>query len=524
MTSNPKKTTTRDEAGSASAIRERKRLFALLDNMPVLICLQARDHSMPFVNAAFKRAYGDPGKKPCYEAIWGRTEKCVECPTFCVFDTHKPVVWESVHTDTGRVYMVHDYPFTDVDGTELVLEVSVEITDLKRAEKDRERLQAAFYQSQKMEMAGRLAGAVAHDFNNMVTVIKTLSDMGVTDSPASSRAHEYFKNISLASARAMTLTRKLAYFSRKNPLQFLSMSLNDTIDGSLKIIRALVGENTVVKTELDGSLWQTRADRGAVEQVLMNLVFNAREALPAGGTLSIRTKNVDLTGKACFFGSKRLSGRFVSLVVEDTGTGMDEGTLSRIAEPFFTTKGDDKGVGLGFPVVYGIVESHGGCVDVESAPGKGTTVRILLPALERKSKAAMEDALASASDIIAESVKGGILLVEDDELVSKSTDMALSRHGYGVVRAASAEEALLKFTDARGGFKLLITDIVLPGRNGVELAEHLSLLKPGLRVILLSGYASYGKKSEEFRRRGFKFIIKPYEIADLVSAVEEAMP
>ncbi|MEE8574507.1 MAG: ATP-binding protein, partial [Thermodesulfobacteriota bacterium] len=373
---------------------------------------------------------------------------------------------------------------------------------------------------QKMDLAGRMAGGIAHDFNNMMTVIKTLSDMGLTDVAQGSPLHEYFRNINMASARAILLTRKLSLFSRKNPVSLSQVNLNDTISASLKIISSLLGENTDISTTLTEKLWAVQADRNNMEQAVMNIVLNAKDSMPDGGSLTITTENIELKNKTFTQGIKPVTGNYICLTVTDTGAGMDSKTLDQIFEPFFTTKDIDQGTGLGLSVVYGIISNHMGGIDVFSSPREGTTVKLYLPAYD-KAKLVKSRANASSTPGKPATSEEKILLVEDEELVSKATALALTRYGYNVVKARDAEEALMKFTQSKGEFKILVSDIVLPGRNGIELASQLSLLKPGLRVILISGYANFKNNSPEISKSGFKMLEKPYEIPDLISAITE---
>jgi len=299
-----------------------------------------------------------------------------------------------------------------------------------------------------------------------------------------------------------------------------SLRLNDTLSNLLAMLGRVIGEDIAVETRLDPDLWPVSGDETNLEQVLMNLAVNARDAMPTGGTLTIATENVLLSEADCAAMPEGRPGRFVRLVVADTGHGMDDRTLSRIFEPFFTTKGPGEGSGLGLSVVYAIVKEHDGWITVEGAPGRGTTFAIYLPACF---PTAEETARAELEPGDLRGAGQRVLVVEDEWGVRQFVTRALTRHGYRVAEAASAAEAQALFTRERAGFDLLLTDVVLTDSSGTELAEKLLREKPTLRVLLTSGYAEDRIHAGPVEQDRFAFLQKPCSLVGLLLAVRDAL-
>ncbi|HHL39379.1 MAG TPA: PAS domain S-box protein [Deltaproteobacteria bacterium] len=377
-------------------------------------------------------------------------------------------------------------------------------------------LREQLFQAQKMEAIGRLAGGVAHDFTNLLTAIKALTYSSMSKVRRGSPLYEGLKKIRSTAERGATLIRQLLLFSRKQPTELKVLDINETIGGLLNILAPVIGEDISVETELDSELWPVLANESNIEQVIMNLAVNARDAMPDGGVLTIRTENRVADESFCKTMPGAEPGRYVCIVIEDTGVGMDEEVRRHIFEPFFTTKGSGKGTGLGLSVVYGIVKEHDGLLGVTSEPGKGTSFTVCLRAAEG---AASRAAAATRRD---EPGGGGerILVVEDEAVVRESLRMALVEKGYRISEAANGGEALELLEDADGAVDLLFSDLVLPDMSGLSLAERARKTRPDLAVLLCSGYTDRSIDWRSLRENRIGFIQKPYDIPDLLAAIK----
>lgn len=354
----------------------------------------------------------------------------------------------------------------------------------KRAEEALRQSEKQFRQSQKMEAVGRLAGGIAHDFNNLLTVIMGYSQVLLTElgpqHPLRGKIEETLK----AGERAATLIRQLLTFSSKQSLDPKVLSLNTAVTSLENLLRRLIGEDIQLVSQLDQTNGRLRADQAQLEQILVNLVVNARDAMPKGGTLTIETAQVELTRSPVYHLTPLPPGPYVRLAVSDTGCGMDRKTQSHIFEPFFTTKEEGKGTGLGLSTVFGIVTQCGGAIDVTSRVGHGTRFDLYFPSIE-------SDILTTApTQPVGQPQRGTetILLVEDEPSVRTLVRDELRKLGYQVVEAKNGIEACLLATQQAGSLQLLLTDVVMPGMGGRELAQHLSVIKPDLRTLFISGY------------------------------------
>ena len=363
-----------------------------------------------------------------------------------------------------------------------------------------------FMQAQKMQALGLLAGGIAHDFNNMLTVIFGRAQVLLDRLPKDARARQDADAIGEAAERAATLTRQLLAFSRKQLLERCTLDLNSVIADMAKMLRRLIGENITVVTALAQSAAWVNVDRGQLEQVILNLAVNARDAMPGGGQLTLTTESVDSDGADAL-----PSGRFVALVVSDTGVGMDAATQERIFEPFFTTKPVGAGTGLGLATVYGVVEQHGGHIAVDSAPGRGTTFRVYLPSMDEPAPQAVMPL------VMPRTGSETILVAEDDPAVrALATDM-LREHGYTVLAAADGEEALLVAECHAAPIHLLLTDVMMPRMNGLELARAFGSIRPHARVLYMTGYAEMPAAAEGI------IVQKPFSVFVLMDAVRRAL-
>ncbi len=375
------------------------------------------------------------------------------------------------------------------------------------------------FQAQKMEAIGRLAGGIVHDFNNLVTVISCISQLLLESLDPHHPQAEKVEQIKKAGERAADLTQKLLTFSRKQKCEPKILNLNDVVPVTQEMLLRLIGEDITLQTVREPDLGLVKADPSQVDQVLMNLAVNARDAMPTGGRLTIATANVDLdpTYTARHVGLQ--PGPYVMLAMSDTGCGMDAKTLRHIFEPFFTTKEPGKGTGLGLSIVYGIVKQSGGHIAVESKPKQGTTFRVYFPRVEH----AVESVVPKPA--VAPPITGNetILLVEDDESLRHLISYLLQRWGYRVLEAGHGKEALQTLEQHAGSIHLLLTDVVLPGLSGYKLWEQVKALHPASGVLFMSGYADETIRQYGDVDRDFLHIKKPFPPAVLGQKVREAL-
>jgi two-component system, cell cycle sensor histidine kinase and response regulator CckA len=384
---------------------------------------------------------------------------------------------------------------------------------------ERRALEKQLQQAQKFEAIGQLAGGIAHDFNNMIGAIMGWAELGMEDSPREDRLHSFFLKVRQQAERAAALTRQLLAFARRQILAPRDLNLNDVLHEVLSLLEKVIGRDVEVKTNLGANLGAVRADPTQIEQILMNLCLNARDAMPNGGVLSITTQNAELDEAARVAHSYVRPGQHVLLTVSDTGTGMDAATLERIFEPFFTTKGPGKGTGLGLATVYGIVKQHGGVVLVDSKPREGSRFRVYLPV----SPSAAETA---ATDEAEEPVAGGkecILLVEDHGGLQEIARETLEQFGYLVLLADDGEEAVEKFQANCDRISLVVMDVILPKLSGLESYARMQGIRPGLPALIVTGYSADTNALEEIRSQGLPLLQKPYSPRTLARKVRETL-
>jgi PAS domain S-box-containing protein len=409
----------------------------------------------------------------------------------------------------------------DINGVPVEIVGSIlNVTEQKQAEEALRESEEQLRQSQKMESIGNLAGGIAHDFNNLLTIIsgysQLLSDRLDKNAPLRKNAEKIMK----AGKQAASLTRQLLAFSRKQVLEMKVLNLNEIIANEQKMLKRLIGEDIKMEADLAPNLNPVKVDSGQVEQVAMNLVVNARDAMPEGGRITIKTENVTLDKDVCKTIPESSPGEFVRVLVEDTGVGMKKEIIDKIFEPFFTTKKTGKGTGLGLSVVYGIVKQHDGWINVYSEPGQGTTFKIYLPAVS----AEIED--ETKGTISLKDIKGSgerILLVEDEDGIREFATNVLRENGYIIFEAANSKEAFDIFMNEDANFDLIFSDVVMPGKSGLQLVDELLSARPELQVLLCSGYSDKKSQWDEIKKRGFRFLQKPYNVVDLLKRIREVL-
>jgi signal transduction histidine kinase/CheY-like chemotaxis protein len=397
--------------------------------------------------------------------------------------------------------------------------VMTDVTDRKRAEEESEALREQLRQSQKMEAIGRLAGGIAHDFNNLLTIIKGYSQLSLIELKEDSPLKGSIEQIDKATDRAADLVRQLLAFSRRQILEMRVLDLNTTLANLHNMLRRLIGEDIELTMVLAEDLGRVKTDLGWIEQAIMNLVVNAKDAMPKGGKLTIETANVELDEAYARAHVAVTSGRYVMIAVSDTGAGMTPEVRERLFEPFFSTKEKDKGTGLGLSTVYGIVKQSGGNIWVYSEPGKGSTFKIYLPRvdepLEQPREKLLGDELLRGSETI--------LLVEDEEEVRKLAVRVLERQGYKVLSARDGDEALLVCERHKDPIHLMLTDVVMPGMSGHEVAKRSEPSHPEMKVLYMSGYTDNAIVMHGVLVQGVNYIQKPFTVNGLTKKVREVL-
>ncbi len=429
---------------------------------------------------------------------------------------------EIYHKDGSTRWLeVKETPVFDDLGNVISVEgIAHDISGRKRTEQDQEVLRAQFQQSQKMEAIGILAAGVAHDFNNILTTIGLHSEIAMNEVGPGHIAYNSMMETFKASRTASELTRQLLLFSRKEAMSFETGDLNIIVAGLLKMLGRLIGEDIQIKTDLDAALKTTFFDKGSMEQVLMNLSVNARDALAEGGSITIKTRNVTLGRKECEGRIGARPGEYICLSICDSGAGMDDETKAHIFEPFYTTKLAGKGTGLGLSVVYSMVKQHNGWVEVQSAPGRGTEFSLYFPVQKEVIKKVSVEREAEQR-LMGDGVR--VLFIEDDPNVRDGVMKILVRSGFEVLEAENVQKACSIFDREKGSIDLVLSDVILPDGTGLELVEEFLRVSPELKVLLSSGYTDEKSQWPIIQERKYDFIQKPYSVSELLAAVEKAL-
>ena len=404
----------------------------------------------------------------------------------------------------------------EVDGQRCMLSFLVDMTERKRREQELHRKEEELRNSQNLEAIGRLAGGIAHDFNNLLTVIAGNASI-LQEATKDSEEREIVDEISSAAARAAALTRQLLDFSRKQPTEPLPLDLATAVSALTPILVRTLGETVTLEVAVDETPSVVLANPGQIDQVIMNLALNARDALAEGGKLFIAAQNVTLDEVEAALVSPRASaGNWVVLSVRDTGEGMDQATIEHIFEPFFSTKGVGRGTGLGLATVYAIVTRSGGFILVESERGQGSVFKVYLPRVEDQAKSQLPELCAARGEGEV------VLLVEDDPAVRSLTARLVRDLGYTALLADGPEQAL-DIVRRQSRIDLILTDVVMPGMNGRDLADKISVELPSAKVLFVSGYADDATLAERVRRGESAFLAKPFTRSELAAKLRELL-
>jgi len=510
----------------AQLTESEKRFQAFMDNSPAVAFMKDMEGRYVYVNEPFKQAFSLRGRE------WlGKTDFDMWPPEFAnqyresdlavLLEDKTMEVIQTCPSGAGgtTLWMVLKFPFQDASGRRFLGGMALDITERRQTEEKLRQTEYQFRQAQKMEAIGRLAGGVAHDFNNLLTIILGYSELMLGQLSPGNPLSDFLVQIKNAGDRAASLTRQLLAFSRQQVLAPKILDLNAVVTDTEKMLRRLIGEDVALATVLDPTIGLVKADPGQIEQVIMNLVINARDAMPEGGKLTIETGNVELDESYARVHADARPGHFVMLAVSDTGCGMDEAIRARIFEPFFTTKEAGKGTGLGLAMVYGIVNQSGGSIYVYSERGQGTTFKIYLPLVDAKSTSGTSQTeLAKVS-----SGKETLLIVEDEGAVRAMTRQVLETCGYRILEAGHGAEAIQVCEQSQNPIHLLVTDVVMPGIGGRQLAETLRSKHPELKVLYLSGYTDDAVVRHGVLEAGTNFLQKPFTPTSLAQKVRQVL-
>jgi PAS domain S-box-containing protein len=505
-----------DDFGEAGeALKLQVRLLDLAND--AIIVRDTRD-VVVYWNRGAERLYGYSRSEALGRYVHSLLQTRFSHPFQAIRDTFfREGTWEGVVTHTRR------------DGTAVEVETRwtlerdpagqpVASLEMARDTSERQVLEDQLRQAQKMEAVGRLAGGIAHDFNNILTAILGYTELLTEEIGGEEIARHDLEEIRKAAERAAGLTRQLLAFSRKQVLELRVLDLNTVMGSMDKMLRRLIGASIELETDLEPELGKVKADSGQLEQVLLNLAINARDAMLEGGRLTITTRNVELGADEAFGGVATVPGSYVLLAVKDTGAGMDDQTRGRLFEPFFTTKEEGKGTGLGLATVYGIIKQSGGYIRVDSEPGEGSTFQIYLPRVA-------DPAGAEFGVLEGPALPGSetILLAEDEDAVRSFARRVLERSGYTVLEARSGEEALLMAEQHGGSIHLLLTDVVMPGMNGPKLAELICASRPQIRVLYVTGYTDNAVVHRGLLDNDVAFMQKPFTVESLTRRVRRIL-
>jgi PAS domain S-box-containing protein len=512
--------TAREIGARKAAERERARLIQAIEQSGESIIITDPAGSIVYVNPAFEKETGFSR-----EEVLGRDRGAI-----LTREDGRALYMEALDAVAEEGTWSGEVPTPTKDGR--ILREAVRVSAVRdssgaivnyvsmQRNVTRERdLEDQLRQAQKMEAVGRLAGGVAHDFNTLLTAISGFAELAAAEAPSGSDLGGYLDEIRRSAERATILTRQLLAFGRRTVLQPKVLDINKVVTDVAPMLRRIIGENICLEVTVDPQIGRTLADRGQLEQVVVNLAVNARDAMPGGGKLTIVTENVAVDATSSSVQPEARSTNYVRMSISDTGVGMDAETVDHIFEPFFTTKNPGSGTGLGLATVFGIVRQSGGQISVRSAPGEGSTFCIDLPAISSEPDETPAPSLAGAAAAGLETV----LIVEDEPAVLRFASRLLERSGYTVLQAANGDEAVDLARKYAGRIDLIFSDLVMPGLTGHETAAAVTAARPETRQLFASGYSEEMNARRGVEVAAHRFVAKPYAAEALLRAVREAL-
>ena len=516
---------------SEAQLRERNEYIqTILDHLPIgLSVTKINAHQRAYTNKAFEKIYGWPAEEikdidVFFEKICPDPDyrKKLKTRIYTDLDSRDPArsQWENVEITTKdgsrRVVSIKNIPLLEQD---LMISTVVDVTKRKLDEEEREKLQAQLSQVQKLESVGRLAGGVAHDFNNMLMVIFGYTELAMNSVSKDDPLYRVLQEILKAGKRSASVAQQLLAFARKQTIAPKVIDLNNMIEGTLKMLRRLIGEDISFAWIPGAGVWPVKIDPSQLDQILANLIVNARDAIANVGKITIETNTAVFDADYCANNVGFVPGEYSLLVVSDSGIGMDKETLENVFEPFFTTKSVGKGTGLGLATVYGIVKQNHGFINIYSEPGQGTTCKIYLPRYEGAEE--FSQVIPSLRTV----VKGNetILLVEDDPMILDISKILLEKLGYSVLAINTPKQAMDFAREYEDKIDLLMTDVIMPEMNGRDLAAKLLLINPKMKILFMSGYTANVIVHHGVLEKEVNFIQKPFGLMDLAEKLREVL-
>lgn len=500
---------------------EREQLLSIFDSISeVIVVIDPRDHEILYTNKFTKNLYGkELVGGQCFKELGGRDSQCGHCMSETIMKLEgKPHQWEYHNSMVHRDYLATDRMIKWTDGRDVRFQFAIDITERKRAEQNKENLSSQLLHAQKMEAIGTLAGGIAHDFNNLLTVILGFSELLIAGKDEGDSSHADLQKIHQAARNGADLVQRMLAFSRKTEINPRPLNLNREIEQFKTLVTRAIPRMIQVELVLSGDIGTVNADAAQVEQVLMSLAVNAKEAMSDGGTLTIETQNVTLDEEYCRMHVGAKPGDYVLLSVSDTGNGMDPELLSHIFEPFYTTKEMGRGTGLGLAIVYGIVKQHGGYITCQSALGAGTTFKIYVPVIPGESRSET----STGKPVLPKGTET-ILLVDDEEPIRDLGKRILERSGYTVLTAANGKDALNLYRKEKNSISLVILDLNMPEMDGKQCLEELLEIDPRQKVLVASGYSRSGETKKVIEAGARGFVAKPYGMKQMLPTVRKAL-
>jgi len=499
---------------------ERQQLLSIFSSIEQIIyVIDPKSYEVLYVNEEAQRVLQkNPIGGLCYKELYGFDAPCSFCTNDIILANRgKPYKWEYHNPLVDRDYSITDRIISWPDGREVRFELAVDITDRKRAEAEQIKLRDELFQAQKMESIGRLAGGVAHDFNNMLQVILGYAGFSLRKTDPDSAVYRSLQQIHVAAERSSDLTRQLLAFARKQSVMPQVLNLNESVERMLQMLRRLIGENIELIWRAGTELWSVKIDPAQVDQILANLCTNARDAIGSVGVLTIETSNITVDEQYRSGREEFTPGEYVMLTISDTGCGIDKENQEHLFEPFFTTKGVGQGTGLGLATVFGAVKQNDGFIYVYSEPGMGSTFKIYLPRCC--------DTATVQVNMEAEACGGTetILLVEDEMAILELGKAILQQYGYNIIAARNPAAALVVAEEYDGPIHLLLSDVVMPGMNGKQLRDKLAVDRPGIKTLYMSGYTANVIAHHGVIDEGVNFLQKPFSELTLVTMVRKIL-